>query len=627
MQKSGVVLLILLYVSVLILFSLAHFKYVRYEQSNQINQELINAAHAARAILGKDFHDELTNQDSISYQQDYAAALRLYDYARSVGIAYLYSFKRFDDEILFTASSATDEELALEVYDSAYFTRYPEMDPAVEVTFDTGVIQFAEYHDRWGSFRSVFVPFQNSQGETYVVGADMTQGDVESALFKSFVYAFILTGLFAVLVVPVMYLFVKAKKQQWQMKYQLLFKDSLTGLPNKNQLLTDLKKAQHIHLGLIDIKKFSDVTNTYGPAVGDHILKQFAVRLDSFKHDKLDNYKVYRLDGDVFAILEDQNIGVDEIKAGSEELITYLVSHRYQVNSNEYIRLNVVVGGVNQNDDAFMLANMALEEAKRQKIQSFVYDNKSDNLPETYKTNSIIKHQLIEAIEQHRLVPFYQPIFNAHDKQLAKYECLARIVDEQGDVLVAPQQFIPVAKRAGIYSEITQVILAHSIAFAQTNTVIISINLSISDIMNTKTRVFLYRSVRESNIAERIQFEILETEAIEDLSQVTTFILKLQSLGAKVGIDDLGRSYSNFDRLTHLPLDFIKIDGSIITSIANDEDAQRVTREIVAIAKRHNMKVTAEYCYDEATTAMAINLGVDYLQGFHLGKPQKKVLE
>lgn len=604
------------------LFFWAHYQYTRQERLNQIDQELIHAAYAARAILGADFHDQLSQPDSVSHQADVAIAIKLYDFAQSIGMEYLYSLKKFDDQILFTTSSATEEEFASNDFEPAYFSRYPEMDEAVERAFENDQIQFAQYSDRWGSFRSVYIPFHDASGEIYVMAADVAEAEVEDAIINSLMYALAVAGFFVLLLMPIFILFYKSKKRVWRMKYQLLFKDSLTGLPNKNQLLEDLESGTHINLALIDIKRFRDIISNYGPAISDDVLRQFAMRLGGFSHDQLKNHKIYKLDGDVFAIYLDRDIDVEIVKAGSEELINHLTSHKYTVNEDEFLRLNVYVGGVNQNEDAFVLANMALAEAKRQKNQSFVYDQKFDSLPLAYKKNSKIKQQLIIAIEQDRLVPHFQPIFDAQERTVVKFECLARIVDEQGQVIVSPQEFIPVAKQSGLYAEMTQIILTKSIEFARNRDEVISVNLSISDIMNNKTRPFIYRAVSNSGIASRIQFEILETEAIEDLQKVRLFIRKLQKMGAQVGVDDLGRSYSNFDRLANLPLDFIKIDGSIITSIGSDQDAQHITREIIRIAKRHQMKVTAECCFDQSTTNMASRLGVDYLQGFYLGEPK-----
>ena len=620
---KNILIIIGLYTLAIVLYCYFHYKDIHNQSIGGIDKKLLTAIHATRAIIGQDFHDLVFEQSTISPEQDFEMGMKLYEFAKDVGVEYVYSLKRFDGEVVFVVSGATADEISTGNYEPAYLTRYPEMDDAVERAFTNHNVETAEYSDRWGTFRSMYVPFNTQSGDVYVIAADVSIEEVKSAVFRSVFHTFLAASILGLLLIPLMVLLIKSMRREWNIKYQSMFNDELTGLPNRNQLLKDLDESENIHLALIDIKGFSDVTNTYGPAIGDHILKQFACRLNDFHHHKVENYQAYRVAGDLFATMVNQPLSKEDVQIRSEFLINHLTQHDYQINNNDYTRLALTLGGVNQNEDAFMLADMALHEAKRREVESFVYDSRSTSLPEVYKNNAHLKQQLQLALDEDRLVPFFQPIINAKNNQIAKYECLARIIDEDGEVIITPDVFLPVARQTRLYAEITHRMVAKSIAAVKKGNFIISINLSISDIMNGATRYYLLNAVKESAAADRIQFEILETEAIQDKTKVLTFIRKLQKLGARVGIDDLGRSYSNFDRLTFLPVDFIKIDGSIITSIGNDKDAQTVTKNIVDLAHRQNIKVTAEYCFNEATTKMAVALGVDYLQGFYCGKPSK----
>lgn len=616
-------LIIGLYLMALALYCFFYYQNTRNHMIEGIDQKLTSAIYATQAILGPNFHDLAVDENSISEEQDLELGKKLFQFAQNIGVKYVYSFKKFNEKILFVVSSATQQEIDSGTYQPVYFTQYPEMDSAIEQVFHDKTIQHAEYRDRWGSFRSLFVPFITQSGETYVIGADVALEEVESVIFTSIAKTLVAVFVLSLLLLPLMFLLIRSKHKEWQAKFQSMFVDDLTGLPNRKQLMHDLNDSEDTHLALIDIKRFSDVTNLYGPALGDHIIKQFACRLNSFYHPDLINYRAYRVDGDVFAIIENQSLSVQEVKAGSEKLIKHLTQHNYQVSNTQYVKLEITIGGVNQSEDAFVLANMALQQAKKTNVESFVYDSRSESLPKIYQQNSLLKQQLRLALDEDRMVPFFQPIIRASNHKVAKYECLARIVDHQGEVQLTPDVFLPVARQTRLYAEITQRMVMKSIQAAKAGDFIISINLSISDIMDGVTRHFLLQTVKESKIAHRIQFEILETEAIQDRNKVLNFIKNIQSLGSKIGIDDLGRSYSNYDRLSFLPVDFIKIDGSIITTIVKDKEAQSVTKQIVEIAHRKNIKVTAEYCFDEATTQMAVELGVDYLQGFYLGKPSK----
>ena len=305
--------------------------------------------------------------------------------------------------------------------------------------------------------------------------------------------------------------------------------------------------------------------------------------------------------------------------------MNHLIDKPYQVSNDDQIKLRVIIGGVNQNEDAYVLANMALDEAKNRNLPTFVYDSKSHDLPATYQRNIQLQKELQLAFDENRLVPFFQPIFSANQREIVRYECLARVVDSQGEVVIEPDLFLPVARRMGLYAEITRRMVKQALVVARREAVDLTINISIADIMNAETKHFILQALKNSRLGNRIQFEILENEPITNRQKVVDFIKKTQQLGAEFGIDDLGKSHSNIDRLMSLPLNFIKIDGSIITLIAEDVHTQKVVSELVAIARKNHLKVTAEYCHDEATTLMAEKLGIDYLQGFFLGKPSRAI--
>ena len=620
-QARNIILVTCIYVFLIALYGYFTYQNTRAELMASLDQRLMTAVQATHHILGEDFHDTLTDAYSIDQPRDYQLSYELNQFAQEIGVAYVYTLKKFGDEIRFVMSSATDEQLAAKPYEMVYFTEYPEMDPALKEVFENGGTQFAEYEDRWGEFRSVFVAFENANNERYVIAADVSMSLVKAVMIRSLAYTFMLSCFIGFLLIPLVLIFLRSSEREWNARYQALFEDALTGLPNRNQLVQDLENSEYTHLAMYDINKFRDITNTYGPPVGDEILKQFACRLNHFNYPELENYRAYRVNGDVFATLVDQNVKDQVINDGTLKLIEHLTDHDYIVDNQEHVRLGITVGGVHQNEDALMLATMALDEANRRNMQTFVYNGDKQFLPRIYRKNLELKKQLETALAEDRLEPFFQPIVDPHSFKPIKFECLARIVDAEGQVQLTPDVFLPVARRVRLYPEITQRIVTKALAAAQNNGVVISINLSISDILNWPTAQFILDALKHSPATHLVQFEILETEAITDRRKVLDFVKKIKKLGAHIGVDDFGRSYSNFDRVVFLPVDFIKIDQSIIAYIEHNKDAQKITKHIVAMAHKHRIEVTAEYCHNEATTSMAAKLGVDHLQGFYLGKP------
>ncbi|TDR23318.1 EAL domain-containing protein [Marinicella litoralis] len=398
--------------------------------------------------------------------------------------------------------------------------------------------------------------------------------------------------------------------------------DPITGLPNQQQLLLDLENSRHTNLAFIKVSNFNSILNTYGPIITNGVLRQISAVIAGFKHPMLLKPTCYHVNQSVFAILEDQDISFDGIAEVTKSLIRTIMSTEYQVGNGQTIAVNVTTGAVRQNTDAFILANMALQEAESNKLQFYLVDERDSMLPETYKRDLALTQVLIKGINERRLIAYYQPIFSAKDhSKVEKYECLARLVDGQGEILLMPNVFISLAQRANIYYLITKVMIKHAVEFAQKNKVMVTINLSIADINNPRTCDYLFEKITKSGVGDLLQFELLENEAIVETELVIEFIKLLHHHGCKVGMDDLGKGHSNIERLLNLPVDFVKIDRAIMENVTQNPEIQNLARGIVELAHKKGFKVVAEYCADQDLVEAAIDLGVDYLQGFYLGRP------
>ncbi len=397
--------------------------------------------------------------------------------------------------------------------------------------------------------------------------------------------------------------------------------DYLTGLPNQHKLLKDLNQSLHTNLAFFKFNNYNSILNSYGPAVTDDVIRQVAAVLTSFDHPLLKKPSRYYIQQAVFAVLEDQDTNYETIATVTKAIVKKIMSTQYQVGDGEFIVLNITVGGVRQNKDAFMLANMALQEAESKKLEFYLIDQQHSTLPDIYKKDLAMTQVLFQGIQQRRLIGYFQPIFSAVDKSIQKYECLSRLVGEDGEVILMPNDFMPLAHRANLYYLITQIMIKHTIHFAKENQVTVSMNISISDINNHRTCSYLYKKIKESEVGHLLQFELLENEAIMDSESIVEFINKLHALGCQVGMDDLGKGYSNIERLINLPIDFVKIDRSIMENVTHNLEMQNLAKGIVKLAQKKGMEVVAEYCADASLTALAVELGVNYLQGFYLGKP------
>lgn len=622
-KKTSLVVAVAVYFFGVFIYTI--FVYVSNKSNliEQVDNQLKMAAIAAESIFGESFHDNLHNQSSVSKAEDIALAKRMTSYARAVDVEYIYSLKKFaDGKIRFTSSSATREEEQNNTYEIAYFTDYPEIPAEALAAFTTMQTQYAEYKDRWGKMRSIFIPKKTNTGEIYLVGADIPIDRVNAIVLQASLSALLAFLFLAVIVIPLINLFILALHKSWRAKYAALFKDELTGLSNRRQLIKDLQVSKNTHLILININRFKSIMMNYGPTIGDEVLKQFAYRLANFKSTVVKEMKAYRLYADNFAALIDQKLSRQEIKEVYRQGIKCLIRHPYLISADENLQIDVTAGAVMQNEDAFNLAEMALTEARRRNVRVVTYGEENKIFPEIYKQNIKLITGIKHALDGNRLVAYKQAIVKAKTFEVGKYELLARIVDEQGQVILGPDVFLPFARKARVYYRIIQKMLTEAIKLAKQNNCSISINICVEDITNRRTRQFIYDRLVDSGVSDKIEFEILENEVIDEYSQIINFIKRVKSYGASVGIDDVGKDHSNFERLAKLPVDFIKIDRSVMKYVAGDKQALSVIKEMIQLARNNQLKVCAEFCENKEIVDAAVALGVDYLQGYYFSLPE-----
>jgi EAL domain-containing protein (putative c-di-GMP-specific phosphodiesterase class I) len=238
-----------------------------------------------------------------------------------------------------------------------------------------------------------------------------------------------------------------------------------------------------------------------------------------------------------------------------------------------------------------------------------------------YERNLKLSALVRNAIEKSDIVPYYQAIVDNKTSQVTKYECLARLIDGNGKVL-PPQLFIPVAKKIKAYNILTKTIIEKSFSAFKDSDMDFSINLSIEDIMSSEIFKFIIDKLKEnSEVSQRVTFELLESEAIGDFKKIERFIGEVKRYGADVAIDDFGSGYSNFSYLTKINVSYIKIDGSLIQDIDVDKNAFLVVETIVRFAKKLGIKTIAEYVWSSTVMDVVKELGIDYSQGFYIDEP------
>lgn len=398
------------------------------------------------------------------------------------------------------------------------------------------------------------------------------------------------------------------------------FKDNLTNLPNTYQLRKDLQDLEDFSLVLINIDNFETINNFYGFIIGDYVLEEVGRYLKEF----LPQLTIYRLSGDEFAFVLEKNIGFYDLKEYLTQLYGEInnICVKYQ-GIKIYIDITLASSANNSTKQVFSKVSMALRHATEMGLPFWIYEDKM-RFESDYERNLQLSGIVRTAVEDSRIIPYYQAIVDNANSKIVKYECLARLVDSNGKIL-SPILFIPVAKKIKVYSTVTKTIIDKSFATFEDSKFLFSINLSIEDIMNSQMYKFIIEKLKSSPAAGRVTFEILESEAIQDFKKVERFISEAKRYGAKIAIDDFGSGYSNFSYLTKMNPDFIKIDGSLIKDIDVDNTAFLVVETIVEFARKLGIKTIAEYVHSSVIMDKVKELGINYSQGFYIDEPSIQI--
>ncbi|WP_321495444.1 cache domain-containing protein [uncultured Desulfobacter sp.] len=390
--------------------------------------------------------------------------------------------------------------------------------------------------------------------------------------------------------------------------------DPLTELNNRNSLLMEIKNAKSADLAIIDMDGFHQINETYGMKTGDELLKLFALRLTDHIHPY--RYFVYRLHSDVFAVFSspsDKNVFIINV----ENALKGIVKETFIIGDKE-LMVSTITGYAHGSDSIMAHADAALQFAKANNISHWGYDPLKVDNSRIYEQNVRVVKMLNSAIDEDRVVPFFQPITGSGTP---KFESLMRIRDKDGGI-ISPAQFLDISKQTRFYPTLTQIIVKKTIDTFADDDSTFSINISTEDILNSSTMTFVYDYALEKNVMSRMILEIVESESLSSYADATQRIYRFKSAGAKIAIDDFGTGYSNFDYLLKIKADYIKIDGSIIKLINKDDRAVDIVNSIVSYANKLKMKTIAEFISNRELSAKAKALGIDYQQGFFHGKPE-----
>ncbi len=392
--------------------------------------------------------------------------------------------------------------------------------------------------------------------------------------------------------------------------------DELVGVYNRYKLTIDIKESKLNKIALFDLSGFKKINNFYGNKIGDKLL----VKIAAFLKEETENQgvRVYRTDGDVFAVMGHVSLSNEKFVSLVRSLQNTLNSNGFKVDEEE-IFLSVVLAIAYDVDSLLEKADLALEYAKRESEEYFIFDKKLDLVSET-NNNLLWTDILRRAIAEDRVVPYYQGIFNNKTNSIEKYESLMRVIDEDGNA-ITPYHFLEIARQSGLYKTMMKMIINKTFDKFKDNDYSFSINLWRRDMLDGEIKDLILKRLDEKTYNGRVIFEILETDNIQNYETLTDFIMKVKEKGAKIAIDDFGTGYANYDHLIKIKPDIIKIDGSIIKNIGVDKQSLVATESILYFAKKFGCLTVAEFVSDEDIYVNVKDLNIEFSQGYYFAIP------
>ena len=412
----------------------------------------------------------------------------------------------------------------------------------------------------------------------------------------------------------------KVKQRTYALE-KLLYNDKLTDLKSHFSLMKDLEKAQFPVLFWVNIDSFHNINNHYGFENANKLLIQFAQCLNLFNIGL--DYNIYRVYADEFVLYkESKEEYSEEVKKNLVSLIESIKEYNFTIDNSNIMDINASIGLSIGEKNPIMSANMALKHAKKYRKISTVYNSTIDT---SHYLSDILQwsSRLKTAIENNLILTAYQPIVNQQG-DILKYEVLMRVAEKKKNSLkiISPYEFIEPSIRTRQYNSMMSILIEKCFITMYNRTEDFSINLSYEDIYNSTLISILKENIQKFNkIGDRLIIEILETQSIEDLEIMQSFIKDMREYGVRFAIDDFGTGHSNFANIIDINPDYIKIDGSFIKNIDTDQRSYSLVKGIVNSAKDLHIKTIAEFVHSKEVFDIVKELGIDEFQGYYFSEP------
>lgn len=422
-----------------------------------------------------------------------------------------------------------------------------------------------------------------------------------------------------------------------QMSYQASH-DALTGLVNRREFERRLEEAlqtAHTHeakhvLCYLDLDRFKAVNDTCGHMAGDGMLREVAALI---KETVRDSDTVGRLGGDEFGLLL-VGCPLDKARQIADDVVRKISDYRF-VWKDKIFNIGVSVGLIEISresgapDEVMSAADSACYVAKKQGNHVHVYSAR-DEAVARHRGEIQWLQRLQSALKENRFELMAQPIIASVSTESGPaLEVLLRLQDDKVPGGISPAEFLRAAERYRLMSDVDRWVVQTALTalgrggIRLPSTRSLSVNLSGQTLGDPQFLEFVVDVLDRTGVSpEQLCFEVTENSVITNIEHAQRFIGVLHGMGCQFALDDFGRGLSSFGNLKNLSLDYLKIDGTFIRNLASDSVNQAMVAAMIKLARTLNFKVIAEQVEDAGALDAAKKMGVDFLQGYYIGRPQ-----
>jgi diguanylate cyclase (GGDEF)-like protein len=385
--------------------------------------------------------------------------------------------------------------------------------------------------------------------------------------------------------------------------------DPLTGELNRTHLVASLaeaiEEAQRFRTScafmLIGIDHLARINDAFGFDVADAVILEVARRI----RVRLRGGDVLgRFSGNKFGLIL-KNCTVDDMNIAAERFLAGIRDDVVPTSSGP-VSVTASIGAVSvpryarNANEAINRAHEMLDGAKRRRAGSFSLWRPNVERDAQRRVNIRVTDEIVTALNERRIVMAFEPVVETRSRDAAFYECLVRMEQDDGQVLLAPD-IVPVAEKLGLIRLVDHRVLELVVAeLAASPSVQLSLNISPDTTMDPDWWASIESLMRaHPGVAERLIVEITETVAIQDIDDVRGFVTRLKNFGSRIAIDDFGAGYTSFRNLRKLGVDIVKIDGAFVQNIARSADDRAFVQTLIDLARRLEIKTVAEWVQDD----------------------------